>query len=75
MKGSNMKEQRIYDVTVVQKTEDLHEASGIVQGITRKVLFDEKVSAVTEESAKQKAIKKSKATDFDSLEITCNLFQ
>lgn len=70
----SIKEQRVYHVTIIEKTEKLHEASGVVQGINRKVLVDKKFSAVTEESAKQKAIKASKATDFDSLEITCNLF-
>ena len=70
-----MKEQKIYDVTVVERIEDLHEASGVIQGIKRKVLVDEKFSAVTEESAKQKALKKCKAVDFDTLEITCCPFQ
>jgi hypothetical protein len=69
-----MKEQRIYDVTVVERIENLHEASGIVQGIKRKVLIDAKFSAVTEESAKQQALKVCPDCDPDNLEITCNLF-
>lgn len=66
-----MKEQKIYHVTVVERIEDIIEATNVIQGIKRKCLVDEKFAAVTQESAKQKAIKKSKATDFDSLEITC----
>ena len=69
-----MKEQKVFDVTIVQVTENLHEASGIVQGVERDVLVDRKFTAVNEESAKQKAIKESGAKDFDSLEITCSLF-
>lgn len=74
IKDKKMNEQKIYDVTVVERIEDLHEASGVIQGIKRKVLVDEKFSAVTEESAKQKALKKCKAVDFDTLEITCRPF-
>ena len=75
LKGSSMKEQKIYDVTVVERIEDLHEASGVIQGINRKVLVDEKFSAVTEKSAEQKALKKCDPdVDVDSLEITCRPF-
>ena len=66
-----MKEQKIFDVTIVRRTEDLHEASGIIQGIRREVLVDEKFPAVTEEAAKQKALAQWGGSDFDSLEITC----
>lgn len=69
-----MKEQKVFHVTIVERKEDLHEASGIVQGIKRDVLFDKKVSAVTEESAKQKALSGLKDVDFDMLEITCRPF-
>ena len=69
-----MKEQKVFDITIVEVTEKLHDASGIIQGINRKVLVDEKFTAVSEEAAKQKAIKKSKATDFDALEITARPF-
>ena len=72
---SSMKEQKIYDVTVVERIEDLHDASGVIQGIKRKVLIDQKFSAVTEESAKQKALDKSGNADYDNLEITCRPFQ
>lgn len=68
-----MKEQKVFDVTIVEVTEKIHEGSGNISGIDRDVLFDEKVSAVTEESAKQKALKGITA-DPDNLEITCRPF-
>lgn len=69
-----MKEQKIYEVTVIEKTEKIHEGSGNISGIDREVLFDSKVSAVTEESAKQKALKDLTGVDYDNLEITCRPF-
>lgn len=69
-----MKEQIIYSVTVVERIENIIEATGVIQGIKRNVLFDKKVSAVTEESAKQQALKGLKA-DPDNLEITCLPFR
>lgn len=75
-------EQKVYDVTVVQRTEVLHKGSGVVEKINRDILFDSKVCAVTEESAKQKALAvcaetaaaSGKTLDFDALEITCKPF-
>jgi hypothetical protein len=66
-----MKEQQIYSVLVVEKTEDIIEATGIIQGISRKVLFDDKVSAVTARAAEQKALKTAKCAkaDPDNLEV------
>jgi hypothetical protein len=66
-----MKEQKIYDVTVIEVTEKIHEGSGNISGIDRRVLFDSKVPAVTQEAAKQKALKGLKEVDYDNLEITC----
>ncbi len=68
-----MKEQKIFDVTVVEVTEKIHEGSGNISGIDRAILFDKKVSAVSEESAKQKALDGIKA-DRDNLEIHCRPF-
>ena len=67
-----MKEQKIYDVKVVLKTEDTIEATGVIQGIKRKVLFNDLVSAVTARAAEQKALKGLKA-DPDDLEVIVNL--
>ena len=65
-----MKEQRIFAVTVVEKIENIIEATGVIQGIDRKVLFDGKISAVTERSAEAKAKKTiKKAYDEDNLEV------
>jgi hypothetical protein len=72
-----MKEQKVFDVVIVAVTEDLHEGSGVVKAINREVLVDEKFSAVTEESAKQKALDvagKGVELDYDALEITCRPF-
>ena len=63
-----MKEQKIYHVTVVEKTEKLHEGSGVIYGIYRHVLFDKKVSAVTPRSAEQKALANITANP-DNLEV------
>ncbi len=74
------REQKIFDVTIIERTEVLHEGSGVVQKINRKVLFDEKVPAVTDESAKQTALAACRVCageltlDFDKLEITCRPF-
>ena len=76
------KEQKVFDVTIIERKEILHTGSGVVQEITREVLYDAKVPAVTAESAKQKALAELKATadslektmNFDDLEITCNPF-
>jgi hypothetical protein len=69
-KESIMKEQKIYHVTVAEKIEDLIETTGIIQGINRTVLFDGKVSAVTERSAEAKAKKHIKSEyDEDNLEV------
>ena len=67
-------EQKVFDVTIIERTEVLHEGSGVVQKINRTVLFDEKVSAVTEESAKQQALQDIDNPNFDDLEITCQPF-
>ena len=70
-----MKEQKIYDVTIVERIENLHEGSGVVKAVIRNVLFDQKVPAVTEESAKQKALASIDGTlDFDALEIFARPF-
>lgn len=63
-----MKEQKVYHVTVVEKIENTIEATGVIQGIDRKVLFDGLVSAVTQRSAEAKAMKGIKA-DPDNLEV------
>ena len=70
-----MKEQRIFEVVVVEKTENTIEASGVIQGIDRKVLFDDKVSAVTARAAEQKALKSAKCAkaDPDNLEVKVDL--
>ena len=65
-----MKTQRIFDVTVVEVTEKIHEGSGNISGVDREVLFDAKVSAVTERSAEAKAKKAiKKSYDEDNLEV------
>lgn len=65
-----MKEQKIYSVLVAEKTEKLHEGSGVLRGIDRKVLFYGKVSAVTPRSAEAKAKKEIEGEyDEDSLEV------
>lgn len=75
-KESNMsvQEQKVFDVTIIERMEVLHEGSGVVQKINRTVLFDEKVSAVGDEAAKQKALCGLTVVDFDRLEITCSPF-
>lgn len=70
-----MKEQKVFDVTIVERIEDIIEATNVIQGIKRKVLVDEKICAVTEESAKQKALGLCKGVDVDDLEIYCRPFQ
>ena len=74
MSTATVKVQEVYSVTIIEKAEVLHEATGVLLKVNKKVLFDEKVSAVGTEAAKQKALKKSKATNFDDLEIVCNPF-
>lgn len=71
-----MQEQTIFSITIVERTEVLHKGSGVVSKINRAVLFDDKIAAVTKESAKQKALAScvKKDLDFDNLEITCNAF-
>lgn len=70
-----MKEQKIYEVTIIERTEDLHEGSGVVKKVNRRArCFREPISAVSEESAKQKALKACKVDNFDDLEITCSPF-
>jgi hypothetical protein len=65
-----MKEQRIFEVVVVEKIENLIEATGVIQGIDRNVLFDGKVSAVTPRSAEAKAKQTIKSKfDEDNLEV------
>jgi hypothetical protein len=66
-----MKEQRIFEVVVVERTENTIEATGVIQGIDRKVLFDDKISAVTARAAEQKALKTAKCAkaDPDNLEV------
>ena len=65
-----MKEQRIFSVVVVEKIENIIEATGVIQGINRNLLFDGKVSAVTERSAEAKAKKTiKKSYDEDNLEV------
>lgn len=65
-----MKEQQVFDVTIVLVTEKIHEGSGNISGVDREVLFDEKVCAVTERSAEAKAKKEiKKAYDEDDLEV------
>ncbi len=70
----SVQEQIVYDVTIVERKEVLHEGSGLVRKIDRVVLHDKKVPAVSVEAAKQKALVASKATNFDDLEITCEPF-
>lgn len=79
----SVQEQTIWDVTVIERKEKLHSGSGVVQEINRTVLFDDKVPAVTQESAKQKALavcnegagtEGRQPLDFDKLEITCKPF-
>lgn len=76
-RNSNMstQEQTVFDVTIVERTEVLHEGSGVVQKINRAVLHDAKVAAVSNEAAKQKALAKCKVTNFDNVEITCCPFR
>ena len=78
----SVQEQTVSQVTIIERTEVLHEGSGVVQKINREILFDKKVSAVSDEAKKQKALDvcrkaKEKAQmqlDCDKLEITCNPF-
>jgi hypothetical protein len=65
-----MKEQKIFSVVVVEKIENTIEATGVIQGIDRKVLFNDMVSAVTPRAAEQKAMKAVKGSpDPDNLEV------
>ena len=65
-----MKEQKVFQVTIVEVTEKIHEGSGNISGIDREVLFDGKVTAVTARSAEAKAKKRIEAEyDEDTLEV------
>jgi hypothetical protein len=65
-----MKEQKVFEVTIVLVTEKIHEGSGNISGVDREVLFDKKVCAVSERSAEAKAKKTiKKAYDEDDLEV------
>jgi hypothetical protein len=66
-----MKEQRIFSVVVVEKIENTIEATGVIQGIDRKVLYNDLISAVTARAAEQKALKSTKCAkaDPDNLEV------
>jgi hypothetical protein len=66
-----MKEQRIFNVVVVEKIEDTIEATGVIQGISRKVLYNDMIPAVTARAAEQKALKSAKCAkaDPDNLEV------
>lgn len=74
MTNMSVQEQTVFDVTIVERTEVLHEASGVVQAINRAVLFDGKVAAVGNIAAQQKAIATCGTKNFDKLEITCEPF-
>ena len=63
-----MKEQNIYHVTLVEKIDNVIEATNVIQGIDRKILFDGKVSAVTQRSAEAKAMI-GIIVDSDNLEV------
>ncbi len=63
-----MKEQKIYDVTISEKTENLIEATGVIQGIDRRIVFDGKVVATSPKAAELKALD-GKAYDPDDLEV------
>lgn len=81
MSTGTVQEQTVFEVTVVQRTEVLHEGSGVLQKINRKILFTGKVTAVGDESAKNQAYDAIKAEtspdvtlDYDKLETTCKPF-
>ncbi len=71
-------EQTVFEVTIVERTEVLHEGSGVLQKINRTVLFDRKVTAVGNISAQNQALDECKKDDpdldHDKLEITCKPF-
>ena len=67
-----MKTQKIYEVTIIEVMEDIHEGSGVVKAVNRKVhCYKAPHAAVSEESAKQQALAACKVKNFDDLEITC----
>lgn len=75
MSTATVKEQKVFDVTIIERKEVLHDVTGTLLKINRNILVDQKVSAVTVESAKQKALAKCKGKDTDDLEIVCVPFQ
>jgi len=64
-----MNEQKIYHVTAVVRIDDIIEATGIIQGIERKILFDGKVAATSARSAEIKALV-DKTYNADNLEVS-----
>ena len=69
------KEQKIYEVTIIERNEDLHNGSGVVKAVNRKIhCYKAPHAAVSPEAAKQKALKACKVENFDDLEITCSPF-
>ncbi len=74
-----MKEQKVFEVSVIEKIEDLHEGSGVLKKIKRKVhLFRSAIVSTSADGARAKAIGKltKKMTEdaaeefIDSLEVS-----
>lgn len=64
-----MKEQRIFEVSIVSKTEDIIAATAVIQGIKRAVkIWREPVVALTAEAARSKVERKltKKLTEADA---------
>lgn len=77
MSNGTVLEQTVARVTVIKRTEVLHDGSGALQKIDREVLFNDLVSAVGAEAQKQVAYDAIRAEmepdaklDHDKLEVT-----
>jgi len=65
-----MREQKKYEVSITDRIEDLHEGSGVLKSIKRKVLMHrEAVIAESQQAARVKAINRvtKKATDVEDV--------
>ncbi len=72
-------ETRIYEGTVIEKTETRHEGSGVLQDTSRKtIIFREPIEAVDIDMARveliQMAQAKKKGLNTKMLEINCSPF-
>ena len=63
-----MKEQKIYQVVAAERVENLIEATGVIQGISRILLCDVKIPATSSKAAELKALA-GKEYDPDNLEV------